>query len=148
VGTIQGGSSKNTVPDAARAAVDLRFSTAEDGEALFQALSAAAEASALPGTRLGLTRTAWRPPMLRSEASAALAATYSRCQEESGLGVGEAPLAGGGSDASTTSAMGIPSIDGLGPRGSGYHTHQERIDLTSLVPKAAALARFLGRRGA
>jgi glutamate carboxypeptidase len=42
--------------------------------------------------------------------------------------------------------MGIPSIDGLGPRGSGYHTREERVDLSSLVPKATALARFLGRR--
>jgi glutamate carboxypeptidase len=65
---------------------------------------------------------------------------------ESGLGAGEATLSGGGSDACTTSAMGIPSIDGLGPRGAGFHTTDERVDLTSLVPKALALARFLGRR--
>jgi glutamate carboxypeptidase len=146
VGTIQGGTTKNTVPDAARAAVDLRFTTAEDGEALYRGLEEAAAASAVEGTRLALARTAWRPPMRRSEASAALAREYARCQEESGLGFGEAPLAGGGSDASTTSGMGIPSIDGLGPRGSGYHTHEERVDLSSLVPKATALARFLGRR--
>jgi glutamate carboxypeptidase len=148
VGTIQGGSSKNTVPDAARAAVDLRFCTAEEGEALYRALEEAAGAAAVEGTRLALTRTAWRPPMLRTEASAALAIAYARCQEESGLGFGEAPLVGGGSDAGTTSSMGIPSIDGLGPRGSGYHTHEERVDLASLVPKATALARFLGRRAA
>jgi glutamate carboxypeptidase len=56
---------------------------------------------------------------------------------------GEAALIGGGSDASTTSAMGIPSIDGLGPRGIGFHTHDEQIEIRSLVPKAQALARFL-----
>jgi len=84
--------------------------------------------------------------MLRTDASAALAAEYGRCQAESGLGSGEAPLSGGGSDACTTSALGIPTIDGLGPRGSGFHTSEERVDLTSLVPKATALARFLGRR--
>jgi len=39
--------------------------------------------------------------------------------------------------------MGIPSIDGLGPRGSGFHTKEELIELSSLVPKAQALARFL-----
>jgi glutamate carboxypeptidase len=70
-------------------------------------------------------------------------ARYAACARASGLGEGESPLLGGGSDASTSSAMGIPSIDGLGPRGSGFHTKEELIELSSLVPKAQALARFL-----
>jgi glutamate carboxypeptidase len=53
---------------------------------------------------------------------------------------------GGGSDASTASALGIPVIDGLGPRGSGFHTKDERIEVESLVPKAQALARFIALR--
>ena len=52
----------------------------------------------------------------------------------------------GGSDASTTSAIGIPSIDGLGPRGSGFHTKDELIEVASLVPKAEALAAFIAGR--
>src|SRR5919201_281143 len=48
----------------------------------------------------------------------------------------------------TTKAIGIPSIDGLGPRGGGFHTTEERVDLASMVPKAIALARFLGDRAA
>jgi glutamate carboxypeptidase len=83
---------------------------------------------------------------VRTEASAALAAEYGECQREAGLGSGEAPLSGGGSDASVTGAAGVPSIDGLGPRGAGFHTHDEFIELGSLVPKAEALVRFLARR--
>ena len=56
---------------------------------------------------------------------------------------GEAPLQGGASDASTTASVGVPSIDGLGPRGSGFHTLDERVELDSLVPKCEALVRFL-----
>jgi glutamate carboxypeptidase len=82
-------------------------------------------------------------PLERTPASLALCAEYAACARLSGLGDGEAPLIGGGSDASTSSAMGIPSIDGLGPRGEGFHTHDERIEVRSLVPKAQALARFL-----
>jgi glutamate carboxypeptidase len=59
------------------------------------------------------------------------------------LGDGEAPLIGGGSDAATTAALGIASIDGLGPRGAGFHTHDERVEVATLVPKAEALACFL-----
>jgi glutamate carboxypeptidase len=39
--------------------------------------------------------------------------------------------------------MGIPSIDGLGPRGSGFHTKEELIEISSLLPKAEAMAAFL-----
>ncbi|MGZ6071567.1 MAG: M20 family peptidase, partial [Myxococcaceae bacterium] len=55
-------------------------------------------------------------------------------------------LIGGGSDASTSAAMGIASIDGLGPRGKGFHTVDEHIEVDTLVPKAEALARFLVSR--
>ena len=36
----------------------------------------------------------------------------------------------------------------LGPRGAGFHTTAEWVDLTSFRPKAEALARFLWQRGA
>ena len=48
--------------------------------------------------------------------------------------------------ASTSSAMGIASIDGLGPRGIGFHTKDEQIEVATLLLKAQALARFLVAR--
>lgn len=148
VGTFHGGTSRNTVPERAACEVDLRFETAEEGRALEAALGEAARAAAVPGTRVEIQRTSARPPLERTSASAALAAEYGACQRAAGLGSGEAPLAGGGSDACTTAAAGVPSIDGLGPRGGGYHTPSEEVDLASLVPKAEALLRFLaGRAG-
>jgi glutamate carboxypeptidase len=146
VGTFRGGTSKNTVPERASCEVDLRFETAEDGRALEARVRDAARDAALPGTRIEVAAGARRDPLERTAASAALAAEYGACQEESGLGAGEAPLAGGGSDACTTGAAGIPSIDGLGPRGKGFHTTSEEVDLSSLVPKAQAFLRFLARR--
>ena len=148
VGTFHGGTSKNTIPERAACDVDLRFLTAEDGRALEAAVRDAAAGAALPGTTIELVRGGVRAPLERSSASAALAAEYGVSQEACGLGSGEAPLAGGGSDAATTAEAGVPSIDGLGPRGAGYHTAAEEVDLGSLVPKAQALVRFLaGRAG-
>jgi glutamate carboxypeptidase len=148
VGTFQGGTTKNTVPAEARCEVDLRFEAAEDGARLESDLARAAREAAVDGTRIELGRTGWRDPLVRTAASAALAREYLACAAASGLGTGEAPLVGGGSDACTTGAMGIASIDGLGPRGRGFHTHEEEVDLSSLVPKASALVRFLaGRAG-
>jgi glutamate carboxypeptidase len=148
VGKVLGGQGKNTVPDHAEAHVDLRFCTRADGEALVEAFRAAAAqaAASVPGTRLELSGGISREPLERSSASGALLAEYAACARASGLGGGEAALIGGGSDASTTSSMGIPSIDGLGPRGKGFHTVEEHIEVSSLVPKAQALARFLAAR--
>ncbi len=146
VGRFEGGTTRNTVPAAARCEVDVRFVAPEDGEAVLRDIAEAVRASAIPGTRIEVTRPGNRPALVRTEASAALAAEYGECQREAGLAAGEAPLSGGGSDASITGAAGVPSIDGLGPRGAGFHTHDEYIELASLVPKAGALVRFLARR--
>jgi glutamate carboxypeptidase len=146
VGRIEGGTTRNTVPAAARCEVDLRFLAERDGaEALDRLRHAAAEA-AVEGTSLTVAVSSTRPPLTRTEASAALAAEYGAIQAECGLGSGEAPLSGGGSDASVTGSAGVPSIDGLGPRGTAFHTRDEHVELDSLVPKATALARFLARR--
>ena len=148
VGRLNGGHSKNTVPDRAEAQVDLRFETRMDGEDLVASLRRAAEeaAAGVPGTRVELIGGIARPPLERTDASAALCAEYGACARAHGLGSEEAGLIGGGSDASTAAALGIPAIDGLGPRGTGFHTKDERIELASLVPKAQALARFLVQR--
>ncbi|WP_375770538.1 M20 family metallopeptidase [Archangium gephyra] len=145
VGKVTGGQGKNTVPDHAVAEVDLRFCTRADGEDLVQRFRQAAEeaAASVPGTRIEVKGGVAREPLERTEASAALMAAYGACAHASGLGHGEAPLVGGGSDASTSSAMGIPSIDGLGPRGKGFHTVDEFIEVDTLIPKAQALARYL-----
>ncbi len=147
VGKISGGTSKNTVPDLAEAQLDLRFCSVADAEALVQAVrNAAREAEvSIEGTRFEIDGGVARPPLERTDASAALMERYAVCARASGLRAGEAGLIGGGSDASTSSAMGIASIDGLGPRGKGFHTKDEQIEVATLVPKAQALARFLGR---
>jgi len=145
VGKVTGGTSKNTVPDRAEALIDLRFETRADGEALVEALRKAAEESAasVQGTRIEIEGGIARLPLERTDASVRLMEDYGQAARESGLGSGEAGLIGGGSDASTAHAMGIAAIDGLGPRGIGFHTKDEQIEVRTLVLKAQALARFL-----
>jgi glutamate carboxypeptidase len=147
VGKFTAGQGKNTVPDHAETLVDIRFESRADGEKLIEQLTrAAGEACAeLPGTSIDIAGGIARLPLERTEDSENLLMEYGACARASGLGAGEAPLVGGGSDACTTGAMGIPSIDGLGPRGTGFHTQEELIEVASLVPKAQALARFLER---
>lgn len=145
VGKVTGGTSKNTVPDRAEALLDLRFESRADADALVAALRAAAaeSAAAVPGTHVDLEGGVARLPLERTPESVALMDAYAAAARASGLGAGEAPLIGGGSDASTSHAMGIASIDGLGPRGVGFHTKDEQIEVATLVMKAKALARLL-----
>ena len=144
-GTISGGQGRNTVPDRAEALIDLRFITRADGEgavAEMRALAAKA-AQGIAGTHVELLGGLARPPLERTEANVALYREYAECARVAGLGTAEAALVGGGSDAATTAALGIASIDGLGPRGKGFHTQDEQFELASLVPKTEALVRFL-----
>jgi glutamate carboxypeptidase len=145
VGKIAGGIGKNTVPDRAEALVDFRFLTAHDGEAVLSSLRDAGDAAAegVFGARIEIQGGISRVPLERTDASAALAAEYAACARASGLGGDEAPLIGGGSDANTVAAAGLPAIDGLGPRGKGFHTVDEFIERATLIPKTEALVRFL-----
>ncbi len=149
VGRIVGGESKNTVPDLAEATFDIRFETKVDAERLVAELveESVAACEVVAGTTMEITGGVSRLPLERTDASAALLADYAACAKAAGLGHGEAGLIGGGSDASTTSAIGVPSIDGLGPRGTGFHTKDELSELSTFVPKAEAVARFLITRG-
>jgi glutamate carboxypeptidase len=148
VGRISGGIGKNTVPDHAEAMLDFRFVGGGDGEGLEEKLRAAAKeaAASVAGTTIEISGGISRPPLERSDASAQLLGEYATCARAEGLGGDESPLLGGGSDANTTAAMGVPSIDGLGPRGKGFHTVDEYIERVSLLPKTAALVRFLAGR--
>jgi glutamate carboxypeptidase len=148
VGQFTGGTSKNTVPEQASCALDLRYETVADAEALVGKLRAAAEgaAAAVPGVRIEVTGGANRLPLERTEASAKLRDEYAACAKLAGLGHAEAALLGGGSDANTVAPLGVPAIDGLGPRGLGFHTTNEYAELATFAPKAEALLRFLWGR--
>ncbi|HEX7951195.1 MAG TPA: hypothetical protein VF494_12660, partial [Candidatus Limnocylindrales bacterium] len=50
---------------------------------------------------------------------------------------------GGASDANTTSGMGIPSLDGLGPIGGNDHSPAEYLVVDSIVPRTTLLAGLL-----
>jgi glutamate carboxypeptidase len=53
--------------------------------------------------------------------------------------------AGGGSDANFTGAAGLPSLDGLGLIGAGYHTLDEHIEIDSLAQRGRLMAGLLTR---
>lgn len=144
VGLFRGGSSANTVPAEAECEVDFRYVRARDGVDLVAAVDRLArDIGAAAEVRFAITGGIRRAPLERSEASAALYRRYAACAVTAGLGGGECPLVGGGSDANTLSAVGVPAIDALGPRGRGFHTHDEHLVVSTLAQRVDALVRFL-----
>ncbi len=151
VGVFEGGSAKNTVPERARILVDTRYERIADAAATDAALRAIAsdpfaEANVperLRAVRVSLRGGVTRPPMEPTERTTALRLRYEAHASACGLGVGEAPLQGGGSDACLLAAAGVPSIDGLGPAGQHFHETREWCSLSSLERRTIALASFL-----
>ena len=152
VGLVTGGTAKNTVPAKASCIVDVRVTSATEAEKVGGTLRALAAdpMSAFPQAperfrqiRCELDGGMLRPPMEASADSQRLRERYESCARAVGLGVGEAPLQGGGSDANLLTAYGVPTIDGLGPFGKFFHSPKEWSSLDSLRKRTQALACFL-----
>jgi glutamate carboxypeptidase len=50
---------------------------------------------------------------------------------------------GGASDANTTSGMGVPTLDGLGPVGGLAHSPEEYLEVDSIVGRTTLFAALL-----
>lgn len=144
VGLVKGGSSANTVPAEATCEIDVRIVRGADGEKLLAAIDhLAREVAAASGATFSIGGGIRRQPLEHLPGTADLLARYAACAKAQGLGGDEAPLMGGGSDANTLSAIGVPAIDGLGPRGRFFHTHDEYAEIATFEPRVTALAAFL-----
>lgn len=63
-----------------------------------------------------------------------------------GLGIDLAWTAtGGGSDGNFTAALGIPTIDGLGPIGGNAHSEREYGEISSLAPRFELLYKIVDK---
>lgn len=134
VDIIEGGTRTNVIPERARAVVDLRACTMEDARALEMQLRALQPI--LTGASLEVRGGFDRPPM-EERCSAELFARAQALGREIGLEL-EGVFVGGGSDGNFTAALGIPTLDGLGPVGDGAHSATEHV-ITAAMPERAAL---------
>ena len=142
VGWVHGGTRTNVVPEQAKARVDLRIRTKAEGARMDAAIKGLQPV--LPGGRLIVRGGLSRPPM---ETSPVTLAPFRRAQEigaDLGLAL-EAGGSGGASDGNFTSALGVPTLDGLGAVGDGAHGIGEHVAIPSLTERAALMAVLLSR---
>jgi glutamate carboxypeptidase len=140
VGVVHGGQWVNCVATTCRAealSMAKRQADLDQGVERMLALTGTADDVAFTVTR-GVTRPVWEP----DAASLALYETARGIAKALGFDIPH-KSAGGGSDGNFTGAMGIPTLDGLGVQGAGYHTLDEHILIDSLVQRGRLMAGLL-----
>ena len=142
VGLIHGGTRTNVVAERAQASIDIRVPTMKDAEDVERTLRNLRPYSSR--TRLDLSGCFSRPPLERTEQVERLYALARDAAAEFGVALGEGAT-GGGSDGNFTAALGVPTLDGLGPKGDGAHALHEHVVVDDLAWRAAFLARLMGR---
>jgi glutamate carboxypeptidase len=140
VGVVGGGTQSNVVAAAAWADIDLRVKTVADAEAVRQRLQSLKTRDAR--CTLRLTGGLNRPPMERTSGTAELFAQAKELAAGLGFALEEAAT-GGGSDGNFTSALGVPTLDGMGAVGEGAHAENESVRIDSLSTRTALLAAMI-----
>jgi glutamate carboxypeptidase len=140
IGTIQGGTRSNVVAAEAWAEVDARIVRAADFRRFDRLIKNLRvwDKSCVLKVEGGLNR----PPMERTRATVALYQRAATLAAALGFDLQEAAT-GGGSDGNFTSALGIPTLDGMGAVGEGAHARNESVLLKELAPRTALLAAML-----
>ena len=139
-GVIHGGTRTNVVAAEAWAEVDIRIARAADAPDLEQKFAALRTFD--PDCSLKVTGGVNRPPMERTDGTVRLFRLAREQASKLGIALDEA-ASGGGSDGNFTSALGIPTLDGLGALGEGAHAAHESILLEELPRRTALLASLL-----
>ncbi|MBU8537568.1 M20 family metallopeptidase [Falsiroseomonas tokyonensis] len=146
VGLVTGGQSVNTVAPHAQGQIDLRYVEPADREEVMAKIQAIIDKSFVPGTRAKLTIKGEFLPLTQSPEAAKLFATYRVAASESGFDP-SGEFSGGCADSGFTAAMGAPTLCAVGPVGGKAHTPEEYLELSSLVPRAQAVARAILKLG-
>ncbi len=146
VGIIRGGERTNVVPDYAYFDMDVRAADRTSLKALEAAMRQVTSQHELQGTRITLSGSMLCQPFEPNKNNAHLVELAKEAGRELGLKIQDAG-SGGASDANTTSAMGVPTLDGLGAGGGLAHNPGEFIELEYLPTRIALVAGLVRRIG-
>lgn len=137
VGVVQAGTRPNIIAERAQLEIDVRTWTMEEAQridALIQGLH-----PTHAGIRIEVEGGIGRPALEFTERNQALLERAQACAGALGMELSEAAV-GGGSDGNFTSAIGVPTLDGLGAVGDGPHAEREHIEMSRFLPRVMLLA--------
>lgn len=138
----RGGTVTNVIAEEAEASIDMRALVMREGQRVEEAVHGYTPRDSRVNVVVsgGLNR----PPLEPTEQNQALYRELVSRAEKLGLSLSSA-VVGGGSDGNFTSALGIPTLDGMGSVGAGPHARHEHIRLAESLDRVALLAGFLAR---
>lgn len=148
VGTLLAGDAANTVPGRAEMLIDFRYRTRQDGDELEAALRGLVENTVIHNEVTGdcsrghFELDMRNQPMLPDARVDDLVARLLVEAPRLGLRL-EPERRGGASDGNVASAVGCPTLDGLGTVGGKIHSAGEWMRRQSLVDRAALLVLLL-----
>ncbi|MRX43906.1 M20/M25/M40 family metallo-hydrolase [Agromyces kandeliae] len=138
VGRVAAGSRANIVPDIAELHLEVRSVGLGELVATLDAIDERARRPFVDGARIEVERLDVCPPLERV-ATDALAELARRVGADLALEF-EVAATGGASDANFVAALGVPTLDGLGPVGGGDHGIDEWLDVEGAPERIALLA--------
>jgi len=141
-GRIGGGSKTNVVAAEAWTEIDVRLARKADGPRIARRFSALKPTD--KRCSLTITGDVNRPPMERTRGTVKLFRQARTLADALGFTLEEAAT-GGASDGNFTSALGIPTLDGMGAIGEGAHAAHEHIVVEHLAPRTALLAGMIAQ---
>ncbi|MCU0559320.1 MAG: M20 family metallopeptidase [Desulfobacterales bacterium] len=142
VTTISGGTAGNVIPDFAKAGFDVRVATAAEARRISECFRAIAAGNRENGVRVEVQGEINRMPMVPSDATLKLWERIAAIGSALGLEM-KLISTGGGSDGNFTAAMGIPTIDAMGPQGGRAHSEEEYLILGSVAPNLRLIVEIL-----
>ena len=140
VNVAAAGAKTNVIPAAAWAEVDVRIARKADGPRIAKKFAGLKPTD--KRCKLTITGGVNRPPMERTKGTARLYEKARTLAADLGFELEEAAT-GGASDGNFTSAIGIPTLDGMGAVGEGAHATHESVLIEHLAPRTALLAGML-----
>lgn len=134
IGLVQGGTAPNVVAAQCRCVIDVRITQIAEGERIDRTIRAMEAQTFDSRVKVQVEGKIARPPMVPTPK------TLEFCRMAENIGKAEGvqfhwQAAGGGSDGNFTSALGVPTLDGLGPVGGNGHAVTEYGVISSLEPR-------------
>ncbi len=134
IGTVEGGTTPNTVPDYVKIQVDVRLRELAEGERIHQLMMDLPNHMTVAGVRANVTGAIVRPPMPKTEKTLAFCAAVDDICKNLQIEA-QWESTGGGSDGNFVAALGVPTIDGFGPVGGNGHSVDECLELKLLMER-------------
>jgi glutamate carboxypeptidase len=133
VGTAQGGSATNVVPESAKCVFEVRFESIAELNRIKRNIRELTSCPLIKGTHATVVKLSYMPPMETTETSRQLMDTVSEVANSLNYPIAYVKT-GGVSDANWVSGVKTAVFDGCGPIGGNLHSAQEYLRTDSIVP--------------